>query len=191
MAGMGDTAALVLFSGGQDSTVCLAWGLERYARVETVGFAYGQRHAVELTCRAPVRDGLAGLLDWGERLGPDHLIDFNTTLSGIATTAMTSDAAIRMTADGLPSTFVRGRNLLFLTYAAAIAHRRGLRRIIGGMCETDFSGYPDCRDDTMKAMQLALNLGLERRFVVETPLMWRDKAETWALADGLGILDIT
>ena len=178
--------ALVLFSGGQDSTTCLAWALSRFARVETVGFAYGQRHAVELACREPLRLGLAGLMDWGGRLGPDHMVDLGASLSGIGATALTSDAEIRMTAEGLPSTFVPGRNLVFLAYAAAVAWRRGLRRIVAGMCETDYSGYPDCRDDTLKAMQIALNLGMQRRFVVETPLMWVDKAGTWDLADALG-----
>ena len=184
-----DDGALVLFSGGQDSTACLAWALERFARVETVGFAYGQRHAVELECRGPVRDALAGR--WGARLGPDHVIDLTLSLDALGQTALTSDAAIAMGEEGLPNTFVPGRNLLFLTYAAALAYRRGLRRIVGGMCETDYSGYPDCRDDTVKAMQLALNLGTERRFVLETPLMWLDKAATWALADRLGIVMLT
>lgn len=184
---MSDTdQALVLFSGGQDSTTCLAWALARFARVETVGFAYGQRHAVELACREPVRQGLAALADWGGRLGPDHMVDLGASLAGIGATALTSDAEIRMTAEGLPSTFVPGRNLVFLAYAAAVAYRRGLRRIVAGMCETDYSGYPDCRDDTLKAMQLALNLGMQRRFVVETPLMWVDKAATWELAEQLG-----
>jgi len=184
-----DDGALVLFSGGQDSTACLAWALERFVRVETVGFAYGQRHAIELECRGPVREGLAE--HWGARLGPDHLIDLTPSLTALGQTALTSDAAIVMGEDGLPSTFVPGRNLLFLTYGAALAYRRGLRRIVGGMCETDFSGYPDCRDDTIKAMQLALNLGMQRRFVLETPLMWLDKAATWALADRLGIVELT
>ncbi len=184
-----DDGALVLFSGGQDSTACLAWALERFARVETVGFAYGQRHAVELECRGPVRDALADR--WGRRLGPDHLIDLTPSLAVLGQTALTSDVAIAMGEDGLPNTFVPGRNLLFLTYGAALAYRRGLRRIVGGMCETDFSGYPDCRDDTVKAMQLALNLGMQRRFVLETPLMWLDKAATWALADRLGIVELT
>jgi len=184
---MSDTqSALVLFSGGQDSTTCLAWALARYAHVETVGFAYGQRHAVELECRGPVRAGLAGLLDWGDRLGADHLIDLGASLAGIGATALTTQAAIGMTAEGLPSTFVPGRNLVFMAYAAALAYRRDLRRIVTGVCETDYSGYPDCRDDTMKAMQLALNLGMNRRFVVETPLMWLDKAATWGLAEELG-----
>ena len=184
-----DEGALVLFSGGQDSTACLAWALERYERVETVGFAYGQRHAVELACRGPIRTALTER--WGNRLGPDVVVDIGPSLAALGETALTSEVAIAMGADGLPTTFVPGRNLLFLTYAATLAYRRGLRRIVGGMCETDFSGYPDCRDDTVKAMQLALNLGLERRFVLETPLMWLDKAATWALADRLGVLDIT
>ena len=179
-------SALVLFSGGQDSTTCLAWALARYKRVETVGFAYGQRHAVELDCRGTVREGLALIADWGARLGPDHTIELTASLTELGATALTSDAAITMTAEGLPNTFVPGRNLLFLTYAAALAYRRGLGRIVGGMCETDFSGYPDCRDDTIKAMQLALNLGMQRRFVLETPLMWRDKAAIWELAQRLG-----
>ena len=185
-----DDGALVLFSGGQDSATCLAWALERYARVETVGFAYGQRHAVELDCRGPVRDALAGKRGWGPRLGADHLIGLAGTLAALGNTALTGDAEIAMTAEGLPNTFVPGRNLLFLTYAAALAYRRGLTRIVGGMCETDFSGYPDCRDDTVKAMQLALNLGMARRFVLETPLMWLDKEATWAMADALGIADV-
>jgi len=181
--------ALVLFSGGQDSTACLAWALDRFAQVETVGFDYGQRHAVELTCRGPIRDALAPR--WPERLGLDHLVDLKLSFAALGETAMTADVAIAMTAEGLPNTFVPGRNLLFLTYAAAIAHRRGLRHIVGGMCETDFSGYPDCRDDTIKAMQLVLNLGMDRRFVLHTPLMWLDKAATWAMADYLGILEAT
>jgi len=184
-----DDGALVLFSGGQDSTTCLAWALDRFAHVETVGFAYGQRHAIELECRGPVRDALG--VRWGGRLGPDHVIDLTQSLAALGQTALTSDVAIGMGEDGLPNTFVPGRNLLFLTYGAALAYRRGLRRIVGGMCETDFSGYPDCRDDTMRAMQVALNLGMQRRFVLETPLMWLDKAATWALADRLGIVELT
>ena len=178
--------ALLLFSGGQDSTTCLAWALSRFDHVETVGFAYGQRHAVELDCRTPIRDALTAQGNWQGVLGPDHLIDIGPALAAIGGTAMTSDIAIETAADGLPNTFVPGRNLLFLTYAAAIAYRRGLKRLVGGMCETDFSGYPDCRDDTIKAMQLALNLGMDRRFVCEMPLMWIDKAQTWALAHELG-----
>jgi 7-cyano-7-deazaguanine synthase len=176
-----EDTALVLFSGGQDSSTCLAWALARYDRVETVGFRYGQRHAIEMDCREPVREALAG-----KRLGMDHIIDLTAAIGGLGETAMTAGIAIEMGQGGLPNTFVPGRNLLFLTCAAAIAYRRGLRRIVAGMCETDYSGYPDCRDDTIKAMQLALNLGMERRFVLETPLMWRDKAATWALAMGLG-----
>jgi 7-cyano-7-deazaguanine synthase len=184
---MEDRHALVLFSGGQDSATCLAWALDRYARVETLGFAYGQRHAVELACRAPLRAGLAALRpDWGARLGADHVIDIACGMAALGATAMTADIAIATTAEGLPNTFVPGRNLLFLTYAAALAWRRGMRRIVAGMCETDYSGYPDCRDDTIKALQVALNLGMARRFVLETPLMWRDKAATWALAAALG-----
>lgn len=178
--------ALVLFSGGQDSTTCLAWALDRYSRVETIGFAYGQRHAVELDCRLPLREGVAEIADWRARLGPDHVIDITAGLAALGETGLTAETEITMTDEGLPNTFVPGRNLLFLTYAGALAWRRGLRRIVGGMCETDYSGYPDCRDDTIKAMQLALNLGMQRRFVLETPLMWRDKAATWALADALG-----
>jgi 7-cyano-7-deazaguanine synthase len=178
-------SALVLFSGGQDSATCLAWALERYGHVETVGFAYGQRHAVELECREPLRQAIAAIDDWRGRLGQDHMVQMGG-LAAIGATALTSEAEIRMTEEGLPSTFVPGRNLLFLTYAAAIAFRRGLRRIVGGMCETDYSGYPDCRDDTIKAMQLALNLGMNRRFVLETPLMWIDKAATWEMAEALG-----
>lgn len=178
--------ALVLFSGGQDSTTCLAWALARYRRVETVGFAYGQRHDVELECRAPLRAALAGMGDWGARLGPDHVVDLAASMATLGETALTSETAIAMTEEGLPNTFVPGRNLLFLTYAAALAWRRGVRRIVAGVCETDYSGYPDCRDDTIKAMQVALNLGMQRRFILETPLMWRDKAATWELADQLG-----
>jgi 7-cyano-7-deazaguanine synthase len=174
-------AALVLFSGGQDSSTCLAWALARYARVETVGFRYGQRHGVEMDCRQPVRQALEC-----SALGGDHIVDLTETIGGLGQTAMTADIAIEMDQGGLPNTFVPGRNLLFLTCAAAIAYRRGLRRIVAGMCETDYSGYPDCRDDTIKAMQLALNLGMQRRFVLETPLMWLDKAATWALAAALG-----
>ena len=174
-------SALVLLSGGQDSTTCLAWALARYPHVETVGFRYGQRHAVEMDCREPIRAALAC-----PALGADHVVDLTATIDGLGHTAMTADIAIEMGPGGLPNTFVPGRNLLFLTCAAAIAYRRSLKRIVAGVCETDYSGYPDCRDDTVKAMQLALNLGMERRFVLETPLMWLDKAATWALADELG-----
>jgi 7-cyano-7-deazaguanine synthase len=181
-------AALVLFSGGQDSTTCLAWALERYAAVETVGFFYGQRHRVELDCRAPIRESLAAR--FGGALGADHMIDISAGMAALGETALTGGAAIVMGEEGLPTSFVPGRNLLFLTYAAALAYRRGLRRIVGGMCETDYSGYPDCRDDTIKAVQVALNLGMQRRFVLETPLMWIDKAATWAMAEHMGISDV-
>lgn len=181
-----DEGALVLFSGGQDSATCLAWALARFGKVETIAFDYRQRHAVELECRHTVRQALSALnADWAKRLGEDHPVDLSS-LSTISETALTRDAEIRMTEEGLPSTFVPGRNLLFFTYAAAVAYRRGLRHIVGGMCETDYSGYPDCRDDTIKAMQVALNLGMARRFVLHTPLMWIDKAETWRLAESLG-----
>lgn len=179
-------AALVLFSGGQDSTTCLAWALDRFERVETVGFAYGQRHAVELDCRAPIRAALAhDFAGWRGRLGADHLLDL-PVLGQISETALTGEAEIRMQANGLPNTFVPGRNLLFLGLAGALAYRRGIRHIVTGVCETDYSGYPDCRDDTIKAMQIALNLGMEARFVLHTPLMWLDKAATWRLAEALG-----
>jgi 7-cyano-7-deazaguanine synthase len=173
--------ALVLFSGGQDSSTCLAWALARYAHVETIGFSYGQRHGIELACRDPIRAEMAS-----PALGPDHMVDLRATLVALGSTALTSDTAIAMNDEGLPNTFVPGRNLLFLTCAGAIAYRRGIKRIVAGMCETDYSGYPDCRDDTIKAMQIALNLGMHRRFVLETPLMWRDKAATWRLAHELG-----
>ena len=177
-------SALVLFSGGQDSTVCLAWALERFATVETIGFDYGQRHRVELECRANVLKSLReGAL--GSRLGADHVLDI-AVLGLISETALTQDRAITFAEGGLPNTFVPGRNLMFFTLAAAVAHRRGLKHLIGGMCETDYSGYPDCRDDTLKALQVALNLGMEERFVLHTPLMWLTKAETWALAWQLG-----
>ncbi len=178
--------ALVLFSGGQDSATCLAWALDRFPRVETLGFDYGQRHAVELACRETIRDGLAAQKpDWRARLGPDHTLGLGV-LGEVSDTALTRDVAIAMTAEGLPNTFVPGRNLVFLTFAATLAYRRGLKHIVAGMCETDYSGYPDCRDDTIKALQVALNLGMDRRFVLHTPLMFIDKAETWGLAERLG-----
>ena len=180
------TSALVLFSGGQDSTTCLAHALARYPRVETLGFDYGQRHSVELQARLVVLRKLRERFPaWSERLGEDHLLDL-AVLGKVSETSLTRDMAFRMEESGLPNTFVPGRNLAFLTFAAALAYRRGLRHIVGGMCETDFSGYPDCRDDTIKALQVALNLGMERRFVLHTPLMWIDKAQTWALAEELG-----
>lgn len=178
--------ALVLFSGGQDSTTCVAWALEHFSHVETIGFDYGQRHAIEMTLRPGLLQQLrAGNADWAGRLGDDHLIDL-TLLARISDTALTSDVAISMLENGLPNTFVPGRNLLFMTVAATVAYRRGLDILVGGMCETDFSGYPDCRDDTMKALQVALNLGMGTRIRLETPLMWLDKASTWALAKTLG-----
>jgi 7-cyano-7-deazaguanine synthase len=178
--------ALVLFSGGQDSTTCLAWALERFARVEMLGFNYGQRHAIELACREGLLAGLKSLrADWAATLGDSHTLDI-PTLATISDTALTRDIAIAMGEDGLPNTFVPGRNLVFLTFAAALAYRRGIRHIIGGMCETDYSGYPDCRDETMKALQTALNLGMNKRFELHTPLMWLDKASTWKLANELG-----
>ena len=182
----GAGSALVMFSGGQDSTTCLAWALDRYAMVETVGFEYGQRHAIEMACRGPIREAIGTLGQWGAHLGPDHVIDLRGAMAGVGQTAMTADIAIEMTAQGLPSTFVPGRNLMFLVAAAGLAWRRGLTVIVGGMCETDYSGYPDCRDDAVKAMQVALNIGMAQRFTVETPLMWIDKAATWALAERLG-----
>lgn len=177
--------ALVLFSGGQDSTTCLAWALERFAHVETVGFDYGQRHHIEMTVRLETLREMHAAFPWRERMGKDHVIDL-TVLGQISDTALTRDVAIAYEESGLPNTFVPGRNLLFLTFAATIAYRRGLDVLVGGMCETDFSGYPDCRDATMKAMQSALSLGLDRELKIETPLMWIDKADTWALAHLLG-----
>ncbi len=180
------SGALVLLSGGQDSATCLAWALERFERVETIGFDYGQRHRVELDCRAVVRDGLAALKpEWAARLGEDHMLDLSV-LGEVSQTALTRDVAVEMSASGLPNTFVPGRNLLFFTLAAAVAYRRDLKGLVGGMCETDYSGYPDCRDDTLKALQVALNLGLERRLVLHTPLMWIDKAQTWRMAKAMG-----
>ena len=183
---MDSRKALVLFSGGQDSTTCLAWALDRYSHVETVGFDYGQRHRVELDCRETVRKRIAGAFPhWTGRLGADHLLDIDV-LGRISDTALTRDAEIALQADGLPNTFVPARNLLFLTLAAALGYRRGLGVLVGGMCETDYSGYPDCRDNTMKAMERALTLGMDRTVTVETPLMWLDKAATWQLAQSLG-----
>jgi 7-cyano-7-deazaguanine synthase len=180
------TSALVLFSGGQDSATCLAWALERYARVHTVGFDYGQRHAVEMAARLRVRDGMAAALPaFADRLGPDHVIDL-TGFGAIGETALTTDRAIEIGARGLPTTFVPGRNLVFLGVAAALADRRGLDVLVGGMCETDFSGYPDCRRDTIEAMSRALTLGLDKPVPIETPLMALTKAQTWALADRIG-----
>jgi 7-cyano-7-deazaguanine synthase len=178
--------ALVLFSGGQDSSVCLAWALERYTQVETVGFDYGQRHRVELEARRQVRDEVKRVFpQWAVRLGPDHTLDIRA-FGAIGDTAMTEERAIEITDKGLPSTFVPGRNLVFLLYAAALAERRDLRALVGGMCETDFSGYPDCRRRTMDAMEETLRLGMDREFPIKTPLMHRSKAETWGMAKALG-----
>ena len=183
---MSPKKALVLFSGGQDSTTCLAWALTQYSQVETVGFDYGQRHRVELDCRLVVRTELAAAFaQWATRLGDDHLLDLKL-LGQISDTALTRERAIEAQANGLPNTFVPARNLLFLTFAAALAYRRGAGVLVGGMCETDYSGYPDCRDNTMKAMQVALSLGLDVPMVVQTPLMWLSKAQTWALTHQLG-----
>ena len=179
-------AALVLFSGGQDSTVCLAWALERFGRVETIGFSYGQRHAVEMAVRPRVRERLAALdRGWAARLGEDHVVAVDP-LAAISDTALTSETEIAIGASGLPTTFVPGRNLVFFCLAGALAYRRGAKHLVAGMCETDYSGYPDCRDDTVKAMQVALGLGMDRRFVIHTPLMWIDKAATFGLAQELG-----
>ncbi|MBI5926435.1 MAG: 7-cyano-7-deazaguanine synthase QueC [Aquabacterium sp.] len=178
--------ALVVFSGGQDSTACLAWALSRYSRVETIGFDYGQRHRVELDCRVHVRTELARAFpQWAPRLGEDHMLDLGL-LGQISDTALTESRAIEMQANGLPNTFVPGRNLLFLNFAAALAYRRGASVLVGGMCETDYSGYPDCRDNTLKALQVAISLGLDSPMTIETPLMWLTKAQTWQLSHDLG-----
>jgi 7-cyano-7-deazaguanine synthase len=179
-------AALVLFSGGQDSTTALAWALFRFERVETIGFDYGQRHRIELDCRARVVDRIREMnRRWSSQLGEDHVLPLGV-LGEISETALTRGTEIAMTQSGLPNTFVPGRNIVFLTFAAAVAYRRGLKHLVTGVCETDYSGYPDCRDDTIKALQVALNLGMESRLVIDTPLMWLDKAQTWALARDLG-----
>jgi 7-cyano-7-deazaguanine synthase len=178
--------ALVLFSGGQDSATCVAWALDRYELVETIGFDYGQRHRVELDCRQSVLDKLRSAFpQWAARLGQDHLLDLGL-LGQVSDTALTAGKAIEFEKSGLPNTFVPGRNLIFFTFAAAIAYRRGISVLVGGMCETDYSGYPDCRDDTLKSLQVTLGLGLDQRFVIETPLMWIDKAQTWEMAARLG-----
>lgn len=182
----GSETALVLFSGGQDSTVCLAWALNRFSRVETVGFDYGQRHVVELSVRMTLREKMAALdPTWAARLQEDHLVTIDA-LAAISETALTRETEIEIAENGLPTTFVPGRNLIFLSFAGALAYRRGARHLVAGMCETDYSGYPDCRDDTIKAMQVALSLGLDKRVTVHTPLMWIDKADTFALAEELG-----
>ncbi|MDM0117519.1 7-cyano-7-deazaguanine synthase QueC [Variovorax sp. J22R133] len=181
-----NSKALVLFSGGQDSTTCLAWALERYAHVETIGFDYGQRHVVELECRKTVLERLRSRFPhWAPKLGEDHMLDL-AVLGQVSDTALTQDKAIAFDKSGLPNTFVPGRNLLFFTFAATVAYRRGLEVLVGGMCETDYSGYPDCRDNTLKSLQVAMSLGLDSPMVVETPLMWLDKAATWEMARKLG-----
>ena len=183
---MNEGDAIVLFSGGQDSTTCLTWALERFERIETVGFDYGQRHRIELDTRPVILEAIRnGFPRWASKLGVDHMIDLSV-LGQVSETSLTRDVEISMQQNGLPNTFVPGRNLLFMTFAATIAYRRGAKHIVTGVCETDFSGYPDCRDDTMKALQLTLNLGMDTRFVIHTPLMWIDKAETWRLSRDLG-----
>ena len=178
--------ALVLFSGGQDSTTCLAWALDRFAEVETVGFDYGQRHRVEMSCREPVREAVRALNPaWAKKLGEDHVVDLSV-LGAISESSLTRETEIAMTESGLPNSFVPGRNLAFLTFAAMVGYRRGARHIVGGMCETDFSGYPDCRHEFVQSMEQTLNVGMAHNFVLHTPLMWIDKAETWALAQSLG-----
>jgi len=177
--------AIVLFSGGQDSTTCVAWALDRFEYVETIGFDYRQRHRVELDCRPHILERLGSFPRWQRRLGTDHVLDLGV-LGAISSTALTSEATIAFDASGLPNTFVPGRNVLFLTLAAAVAYRRGLGVIVGGMCETDFSGYADCRDNTIKSIQVSLSLGMDRPFRIETPLMWLDKSATWRLAYELG-----
>ena len=186
MAAIATHRALVLFSGGQDSATALVWALERYGHVETIGFQYGQRHAIELACREVVLERLRSQFPvWAQRLGDDHRLDLSA-LGQISDTALTREQAIAFSASGLPSTFVPARNLLFFNFAAAVAYRRGLQVLVGGMCETDYSGYPDCRDNTLKALQVAMSLGLDAPMVVETPLMWLSKAQTWQMADELG-----
>ena len=180
------TRALVLYSGGQDSATCLAWALNRFQHVETIGFDYGQRHRVELDCRPALVTKLREAFPyWSHKLAEDHLLNL-PVLAEISDTALTQDREITYASNGLPTTFVPGRNLLFFTLAAAVAYRRNLTVLVGGMCETDYSGYPDCRDDTLKSMQVTLGLGLDERFLIETPLMWIDKAKTWRMAEGLG-----
>lgn len=179
-------SALVLLSGGQDSTVCLAWALTTYSHVETIGFAYGQRHAIELQARSTILNSLPQLHpEWRPRLGPDHLLSLNE-LGQISRTSLTRDTEIAINQNGLPTTFVPGRNLLFFVYAAAVAYRRGISTLVGGMCETDFSGYPDCRNETLRSLAQSISLGMDAPMEITTPLMWIDKAETWAMAHRLG-----
>ena len=186
MTEINESSALVLFSGGQDSATCLAWALERYSHVETIGFDYGQRHSIELEVRQPIRQKLSQLSDqWAQRLGGDLVVQLDV-LKTVSQSALFEKGALGLRPDGLPSTFVPGRNIVFLTFAGIVAKQRGLKTLVTGTCETDFSGYPDCRDDTIKALQVALNLGMEARVNIETPLMWIDKAATWAMAEDLG-----
>lgn len=181
--------ALVLFSGGQDSTTCLAWALTHFDRVETVGIEYGQRHGVEMTCRRRVLEAIRQMNPvWNERLGDDHEFDMSL-LGQISDCALTRERSLEFEKNGVPNTFVPGRNLLFFTFAAALAYRRKIRTLVGGMCETDYSGYADCRDNTLKSLQVTLSLGLDESVVIETPLMWLDKADTWRLAESLGGVD--
>lgn len=181
--GEGMTSALVLFSGGQDSTTCLVWALSRFDRVDTVGFDYGQRHAAELAARPRILTRLRE--DWGDGLGEDFVLPLDV-LKAIGGSALTGDAKFEMGANGLPTSFVPARNALFLSAAAALAYRRSCADLVGGMCETDFSGYPDCRDETIRALERALSLALDAPLAVHTPLMWIDKAATWRLAEELG-----
>ena len=185
MSHLSSRKALVLFSGGQDSTICLAWALNRYQAAYTIGFDYGQRNAVELECRARIRERLPVIAEWNGALEADRLVALDF-LQGLGDSALTSDRPIEAAGSGLPNTFVPGRNLMFLTVAAALAYKLGIRHIVGGMCETDYSGYPDCRDEAIRSLQAALNAGMESRFEIETPLMWKNKADTWALAEQLG-----
>jgi 7-cyano-7-deazaguanine synthase len=190
MIELDNSKALVLLSGGQDSTTCLAWAIEKFQYIETIGYTYGQRHRVEIDCRQDILAFFKASPRWGGKIGQDHLVDI-PALTAIGATAMTSEAQIFIDQSGLPTTFVPGRNLVFLTFAAAVAYRRSCKNIVTGVCETDYSGYPDCRDDTIKALQVAVNAGLESRFTFHTPLMWIDKAETWALAHQIGGQEFT
>jgi len=189
MINLDGKAALVLFSGGQDSTTCLAWALERFQRVETVGFHYGQRHAIEMEVREPIRRKLGAVPRWTARLGADHVVPLDV-LGRLSRSALTSDLPAQHKTEGLPATFVPGRNLVFFTFAAIVAYQRDIKHVVTGVCETDYSGYPDCRDDTVKAVQSALNLGMESRLVFHTPLMWIDKAATWRMAEEIGGADL-
>ena len=181
-----EKSALVLFSGGQDSTTCLAWALENFEHIETIGFNYGQKHIIEMDCRDKVIDSIKKVFPkWANKLGADHVLDLSL-LGQISDTALTKDKAIEFETSGLPNTFVPGRNILFFTFAATVAYRRGISRLVGGMCETDYSGYPDCRDNTLKSLQVSLSLGMDTPMIVETPLMWLNKCQTWKLAADLG-----